>query len=127
MKNALHTLPRLRHLKLVKNLGLITYGGIEWANAEWAEDLVPCFSGQTPRYREDLPGVYYHTKINVNIFHAQCINSTNPRVYDVLAAGGFLLTEYKPILEEELTPGRHLVTFRSPEELREKGAILSFS
>ena len=113
-------LTRLRYLQHLRDLGLITYGGVEWANPDWAEDLVPCFSGETPRYREDLPRVYYNTKININIFHAQCINSANPRVYDVLAAGGFLLTEYKPVLEEEFTLDHHLVCFHSPEELREK-------
>jgi ribosomal protein S17E len=115
-------LKRLRQLLMIKDFGLVTYGSVEWARNEWAQDLAPCYSGEAPRYREDLPGVYYHTKINVNIFHAQCINSSNPRVYDVLAAGGFLLTEYKPVLEEEFELNRHLVCFHTPDELKEKVA-----
>ncbi|RJP21098.1 MAG: glycosyltransferase family 1 protein [Candidatus Omnitrophota bacterium] len=113
-------LTRLRFLKPVKDLGLATYGGNEWGRREWAEDLTPCFTGITPEYREELPRVYFHSIINVNVFHTQCINSANPRVYDVLAAGGFLLSEYRPILEEEFRLNEHLVCFRTPEELREK-------
>ncbi len=113
-------LTRLKFLKPVKNLGLVTYGALEWGNREWAEELVPCYTGIAPEYHEELPKVYYHSKININVFHTQCVNSTNPRVYDVLAAGGFLLTEYRPILETEFRLNEHLVCFQSPEELREK-------
>jgi spore maturation protein CgeB len=58
--------------------------------------------------------------INLNVFHEQCADSTNSRVYDVLAAGGFLLTEDKPCLSREFQPGRHFATFSSPAEAREK-------
>ncbi|MDX9755820.1 MAG: glycosyltransferase, partial [bacterium] len=115
-------LHRLRFLAPLAGQGLVTYGGVEWAHPEWAEPLCHCYSGQTPRYQEDLPRVYYHTQININLFHAQCVNSLNPRVYDVLAAGGFLLTEYRPALEQEFELGRHMVAFSSPDELREKAA-----
>jgi len=113
-------LRRLHFLQSLRALGLRTYGGIEWGRGEWARDLQDCYSGKAPRYLEELPFVYYHSQINVNVFHVQCVNSSNPRVYDVLAAGGFLLTEYRPILEEEFKIGEHLVCFRDPEELRAK-------
>ena len=111
---------RLRYLKNVKDLGLTTYGAAEWGRTEWADELASCYSGFAPQYQEELPRVYFDTKVNINIFHAQCVNSANPRVYDVLAAGGFLLTEYRPVLEEEFKLGEHLVCFKTPEELREK-------
>lgn len=113
-------LMRLRALLRIQDLGLRTYGGVEWRNPEWAGALTECYTGQTPQYREELPSVYYHTLININVFHAQCFNSTNPRVYDVLAAGGFLLTEYRPAIVEEFTPGEHLVCYRNLDELRER-------
>ncbi len=113
-------LRRLRTLKPLKDFGLVTYGAPEWAKPEWAEELSECHSGQAPKYLEELPGVYFHSQINVNVFHVQCVNSTNPRIYDVLAAGGFLLTEYRPMIEEEFTIGQHLDCFHTPEELRDK-------
>ncbi len=111
---------RLRHLKQIEDLGLKTYGSKEWSHPDWAEELAPHYSGEFPEYDKDAARVYYHTQINVNVFHVQCVNAANPRVYDVLASGGFLLSEYKPVLEEEFQIGEHLVCFKTPEELREK-------
>lgn len=113
-------LHRLRHLKTVSGMGLKTYGAKEWSHPEWAEELAPLYSGEFPNYDRDAARVYYNTQINVNVFHVQCVNASNPRVYDVLAAGGFLLTEYKPVLEEEFKINEHLVCFTTKEELREK-------
>ncbi|MBZ0258433.1 glycosyltransferase, partial [bacterium] len=111
---------RLSALRCIHDMDLKTYGSPEWGAADWAKELVGCYAGYAPKYDEELPSVYYHTKININVFHAQCFNSANPRVYDVLAAGGFLLTEYKPVLEEEFTLNEHLTCFRTMDELREK-------
>ena len=113
-------LKRLAALRRVNDFGLQTYGSPEWGAADWAQELVGCYAGYAPQYSQDLPSVYYHAQINVNVFHAQCFNSANPRVYDVLAAGGFLLTEYKPVLEEEFTLNQHLACFKNLDELREK-------
>ncbi len=113
-------LRRLRFLQPLKDLGLATYGAAEWGAPAWAEQLVSCYSGEKPSYETDLPRIYYHTKININVFHVQCVDSTNPRVYDVLAAGGFLLTEYRPEIEREFIIGQHLDCFHSPDEAREK-------
>lgn len=111
---------RLEYLKPLPRYGLKTYGALEWGREELARELTPCYAGYAPKYQEELPLVYYHSQININVFHAQCVNSTNPRVYDVLAAGGFLLTEYRPAIEEEFEIGRHLDCFCNEAELVEK-------
>ena len=111
---------RKRFLESIADLGLKTFGASEWADSEIAGFLAPCYSGWAPNYEKDLAEVYFNTKINVNIFHVQCLDSTNPRIYDVLLTGSFLLTEYRPILEEEFEIGKHLDVFRTPDELREK-------
>ncbi len=111
---------RLRTLQAVKDYGLKTYGAPEWGNSQWAEDLVSCYAGFAPQYEEELPSVYYNTKININAFHVQCENATNPRIYDVLAAGGFLLTEYRPAIEQEFEEGKHLAWYKNLDELKEK-------
>lgn len=113
-------LSRRRFLEVVADEGLATFGAKEWCDPEIAGPLAPCFSGRAPDYERELAEVYFNTKININVFHVQCLDSTNPRVYDVLLCGGFLLNEYRPILEEEFEIGKHLDVFRTPEELREK-------
>jgi len=100
-------------------MGLKTYGAPEWAAPEMAKELVPCYSEKTPDYHRDLPKLYFDTEINVNIFHVQCIDSPNPRVFDVLTCGGFLLTEYRPSLEEYFQNGVELCWFKTREELAE--------
>jgi spore maturation protein CgeB len=42
------------------------------------------------------------------------------RLFEVPAAGGFLLTGYAPYLEEYYVPGKELAVFRSPDELVQK-------
>jgi hypothetical protein len=97
---------------------LRVFGGADWGRAGGA--LGGCYAGRAVPYGYDLASLYYHSQVNVNVFHHQCLDSTNSRVYDVLAAGGFLLTEYRPCLDREFEIGRHLVTFTSPTEAREK-------
>ena len=50
----------------------------------------------------------------------QCVQAPNPRVYDVLACGGFLLTDYNPGLEDEFEIGHDLVVFRNRQELKDQ-------
>jgi hypothetical protein len=100
-------------------LDLRIFGTRDWAEVEGP--LAECYVGSL-RYGPDLASVYYHSRINLNVFHAQCEDSTNSRVYDVLAAGGFLLTEDRPILHREFDVRRHLVTFSTPAEAAEKAA-----
>jgi hypothetical protein len=112
---------RRRRLEILSSLpptSLKIFGGAEWARE--ASGIASCYSGRALRYGFDLASVYYHTRINLNVFHDQCVDSTNSRVYDVLAAGGFLLTEERPCITREFEPGRHLATFSSPADAREK-------
>jgi hypothetical protein len=109
---------RIDVLSALPRGSLRIFGRSEWADEK--NPLVSCYSGRSIQYGPDLSSVYYHCLINVNVFHAQCIDSTNSRVYDVLAAGGFLLSEDRPVLHREFEVGRHLDTFSTPEEAAEK-------
>jgi glycosyl transferase family 1 len=109
-------LRRLRVLRALPRDALVIFGGPEWRAHG---DAVACrYAGGPLRYDSELASAYYHSRINMNVFHAQCVDSTNSRVYDVLAAGGFLITEHRPILEREFVLGEHLVTFKTVEEAR---------
>jgi spore maturation protein CgeB len=43
--------------------------------------------------------------------------AVNQRVFDVPAAGGFLLTDYKAQLPELLELGKEIVCYRDPDEI----------
>lgn len=68
---------------------------------------------------DDLFGIYAQSKININIT-LHCIETgACQRVFDVLAAGGFLLTNYQEELEELFVPGEELVFYHDEQELEE--------
>ncbi|MFH1741768.1 MAG: glycosyltransferase, partial [bacterium] len=110
---------RKQTLEAVSDLGLVTFGDTDWGNPQRAGALADCWAGRRVDYFDELPAVYAGSQINVNIFHPQCRLAPNPRVYDVLACGGFLLTTDNPGLADEFTDGEHLVVFRTADELRE--------
>jgi len=120
LENKATTLRRRYFLEALADRGLVVFGDDEWANSAFAGPLANCYAGKRLDYFTELPSLYASARININIFHAQCVAAPNPRVYDVLASGGFLLTQYNPGLEDEFEIGTDLDVFHTREELREK-------
>ena len=70
-------------------------------------------------FDREVYGVYQKSKINLNIT-LHCIETGIPqRVFDVMAAGGFLITNYQEELEYYFEVGRDLVVYHNLEELQE--------
>lgn len=70
------------------------------------------------KYDMEVSNVYSQSKINLNIT-LHCIETgISQRVFDVMAAGGFLLTNYQEELEELFVPGEDLVIYHNMEELQ---------
>ena len=111
---------RIRFLNTALPHGLTIYGDALWGQRAYAGQLTQAYAGTSLDYRAETPEVYAATPINLRICHPQLADSVPFRVYDVLACGGFLLTEYRPALEKQFTIGRDLDAFRTPEELSEK-------
>lgn len=66
---------------------------------------------------DKISKIYYNSKININIT-LHCIESGVPqRVFDVMAAGGFMLSNYQKELEELFVPGEEIVLYHNLEEL----------
>jgi len=64
-----------------------------------------------------ISNVYRQTKINLNIT-LHCIETgLSQRVFDVMAAGGFLLTNYQEEIEDLFISGEDLVVYHDMEEL----------
>jgi len=103
----------------IPGLGLRLYGNADWAVRTRGTPLEACFTGRTVAH-DDLPRLYRNSAINVNVHHLQSSTSLNLRLFDVPAAGGFLITDYMEGLEELFEIGREVVVYRTLEELREK-------
>ena len=70
-------------------------------------------------YYYDLNFFYNVSKVNFNITSTQMRNAVNQRVFDVPAAGKFLLTDYKNQLETLMDVGKEVVCYRDKEEIPE--------
>lgn len=65
-----------------------------------------------------MPQVFHHSRINLNISVRSIKTGIPQRVWDVLASKGFLLTNYQQELPEFFEIGKHLVAYESPDELK---------
>lgn len=70
-------------------------------------------------YEKELPKLYNATKININITTSQSITSPTQRIFDVSACGAFVLTDYRPGLEEFFKLEEEIVYYRTAQELKE--------
>jgi hypothetical protein len=118
LENKATSVRRRYYLDALADRGLVIFGDEEWGQA-FAGVLNSCYAGKRIDYTTDLPSLYASAKININIFHVQCIAAPNPRVYDVMACGGFLLTTDNPGLADEFEIGKEIVVFHNAGELRE--------
>ena len=72
------------------------------------------------RYWDESPVVFYNSKINLN-FTIRNIRSGIPlRVWDILAAGGFCITNFQPELVMYFKNGEELVWFEDEADLVKK-------
>ncbi len=71
-------------------------------------------------YVTELPKACFLSGININLTLPSIRSGVPLRVYEIMAAGGFVLTNYQPELEELFRIGQEIEVFRSLEELEDK-------
>jgi hypothetical protein len=86
-------------------------GGLHGDRAEYAD----CFEHLTGRYGDDHARAVAASKINLNFTSG----GASDRVYKIMAAGGFLLTEYWPHMEDDFVDGEDLQVFEGKDDLKE--------
>lgn len=74
----------------------------------------------TVDYWDEAPVIYRNSKINLNLTLRSIRTGIPLRVWDILAAGGFCLTNYQPELLMYFENGRDLVIFESIDDLEKK-------
>ncbi|MCL2124070.1 MAG: glycosyltransferase, partial [Desulfovibrionaceae bacterium] len=70
-------------------------------------------------YYSELPAFYPWSDINFNCTSKQMKGAVNQRLFDVPAAGAFVLTDWRDQTESLFEPGKELVCYREPEEAPE--------
>jgi len=68
-------------------------------------------------YYHELPRFYPCSTINFNCTSLQMKGAVNQRVFDVPAAGAFLLTDYRKQVEDLFEPGTEVICYRDQEEI----------
>jgi len=106
---------RLERVAALSQAGLKVYGDPAWT--DFLPD--PTAYGGPLSYHRELPAFYQCVDINLNFTSLQMKDGLNQRVFDVPAAGAFLLTDHKEALWEVFGP-EEVVTFRNVVEAREK-------
>ena len=71
-------------------------------------------------YRNQMPEIFYTSKINLNITLRSILSGIPLRVIDILGAHGFLLTNYQPEFSDYFVNGEDLVWYECREDLLEK-------
>lgn len=71
----------------------------------------------TVHYTTEMPLVFAHSKINLNISLRSITSGIPLRALDIMGCGGFLLTNYQPELDEYFTNNAEYVYFDSKEDL----------
>ena len=72
------------------------------------------------KYHNEMPLVFAASKINLNITTPNIEDGIPLRVFDVLSAGGFLMTDYRPGLEKLFDIGKDLVVYDGINDLANK-------
>ena len=71
-------------------------------------------------YYTEMPKVFKNSKININVTLRSIRSGIPLRILDIMASGGFLLTNVQPELELFFKDGESIVTFHNLEEMEEK-------
>ena len=74
----------------------------------------------TVDYQSEMPKVFHCSKINLNITLRNIQHGIPLRVFDVLASGGFLLTNMQPDLSPHFIDGEDLVVYYDKDDLLQK-------
>lgn len=68
-------------------------------------------------YYDDLPRFYPLSDINFNTTSLQMKGAVNQRVFDVPAAGAFVLTDWRDQMDELFEPDTEIVCYHHPDEI----------
>lgn len=74
----------------------------------------------TVDYHTQMPIIFHNSKINLNISSRTIETGVPQRVFDILACGGFCLTNYQKEIADLFEDGKELVIYTSLEDLLSK-------
>jgi spore maturation protein CgeB len=107
---------RKRIIENLDEFNLHIYGDEGWKKVIKGNNIK--FMGSLPH--KDLSKLFVHSKINLNLTTVPLKTTLTRRPFDVLACGGFVLSDYRQGIESLLEIDKEIVCFRDERELKEK-------
>lgn len=88
---------------------------------DYAQTLLPDVNihGRV-NYAEEMPRVFFSSKINLNLTVPSIESGVPLRVLDIMSVGGFVMSNYQEELPELFVPGEDLVLFSDIDDLLAK-------
>jgi hypothetical protein len=112
---------RLAAIERLANLPIVVFGDDGWVRS----GAVPAEKFRGYADARSLPQLYHRSRLNLNVNFMQVSTTINPKVFDVCAAGGLVLTDPRPELAELFpNPSCRPFTFASLDELSERVCAL---
>jgi spore maturation protein CgeB len=106
---------RLELVQALAPLGVLVRGDENWRS-------VYAKVGGPVDFFRDLAGFYRGTAVNVNNTSLQMECAVNQRVFDCPAAGGFLLSDAQPDMEQFFDLGKEAIVYHSLDEAHDLAA-----
>ncbi len=113
--NKVTGLERQRILKMISEqfeTHVYTEGEVSWLPDVCVHEM--------PQSWEDRREIYQKSRINLHLTHRSVSSGVPQEVFEIMAAGGFVLTNFQPEMAENFVIGEHLETFVNEKELLEK-------
>ena len=107
---------RIRILEALKE----KYSIIVYSDQSAKEMLKDIKVGPWLDYGTEMPKVFYLSRINLNITSRSIESGIPLRIWDIMAVGGFCLTNYQSELEDYFEIGKELEVYHDLKELEEK-------
>lgn len=108
----------MERTKLLTTIG--NHYNFDLYTSDEALSLPGCINHGKVDYYDMAPFVFKHAKINLNITLRSIKSGIPLRAFDVLGAGGFLLTNYQADFMDCYVPGEDFVYYESKEDLLSK-------
>ena len=94
--------------------------GLDLYTPEETLTLPGCVNHGKVDYYDMAPFVFKHAKINLNITLRSIKSGIPLRAFDILGAGGFLLTNYQSDFMDCYVPGEDFIFYESKEDMLAK-------
>lgn len=116
LAGAASSIYRQKMIDVLDGLNLHLYGDDGWGRIIEGNNVK--FLGSIPH--EDLAKLFVSSKINLNFTTTPIKTTLTRRPFDILACGGFVLSDYRQDIERLLEIDKEIVCFRNEQELKEK-------